>query len=169
MTFNNKGLMSSDSIEWHTPQYVVEWSQHRLFSSGHIFSLDVASTDLNKKAPSNYTIEDNGLIKPWFGHVWLNPPYGRTINDWILKSLKEITKENSNCNSITLLIPARSDTRWFFSLVNNKIKKHIIFIKGRLKFSGKSAAPFPSVIVHLLPSKGETTVSFESIPKPPRS
>lgn len=161
MTFNNKGLMSSDSIEWHTPDYIVKWCQDKFFISGHIFSLDVASTNENKKAPSNYTKQQNGLIRPWFGHVWLNPPYGREISQWIRRTIKSL----SDCNSITLLLPARTDTRWFFDLVQNNYEKHIYFLKGRIKFSGKGSAPFPSVIVHLKPNPGLTSVKFVSIPK----
>ena len=159
MSFNTNGLMSSDSIEWHTPQYIIEWCQNHLI--GCFFSLDVASTNQNKKASSNYTIQQNGLTRPWFGHVWLNPPYGRTIGQWITKAIKELPRTKS----ITLLIPARTDTRWFFELVDNQYKKHLFFIKGRLSFSQKGSAPFPSVIVHLLPREGSTDSHFIEIDK----
>ena len=47
---------------------------------------------------------------------------------------------------VVLLLPARTDTRWFHDFI---YKKHEIrFIRGRLKFNdGKQAAPFPSMVV----------------------
>ena len=45
-----------------------------------------------------------------------------------------------------MLIPARTDTRWFHNFIYNRAE--IRFIKGRLRFSGSSVnAPFPSMIV----------------------
>lgn len=161
MTFNNKGLMSSNSIEWATPQYIVDWAQNNFFTTGHIFSLDVASTKQNRKGASYYTQEDDGLKKPWFGHVWLNPPYGRTISHWTERAISQI---NNTC-SITLLLPARTDTKWWFNLIQNDYEKHIIFIKGRIKFNNLNPAPFPSVIVHILPRSGKTHTTYQTISK----
>lgn len=45
-----------------------------------------------------------------------------------------------------MLIPARTDTRWFHDYIYGKAE--IRFIKGRLRFNdGKQGAPFPSMIV----------------------
>lgn len=45
-----------------------------------------------------------------------------------------------------MLIPSRTDTKWWHEYVMKA--KEIRFIKGRLKFSGhKNSAPFPSCIV----------------------
>lgn len=46
-----------------------------------------------------------------------------------------------------MLIPARTDTRYFHDYIYHKAKE-IRFIKGRLKFgNAKSCAPFPSMVV----------------------
>lgn len=46
-----------------------------------------------------------------------------------------------------MLIPARTDTRYFHDFIYNKAKD-IRFVKGRLKFGGaKDNAPFPSMVV----------------------
>lgn len=47
---------------------------------------------------------------------------------------------------MVLLLPARTDTKWFHDYI---YKKHEIrFIKGRLKFNDcNSNAPFPSMLV----------------------
>ena len=47
-----------------------------------------------------------------------------------------------------MLIPARTDTRWWHSHIDKNPDAHVYFIKGRLKFGdGKNPAPFPSAIV----------------------
>ena len=44
-----------------------------------------------------------------------------------------------------MLLPARTDTKWFHEYIYGKAK--VRFIKGRLKFGGcKNAAPFPSMV-----------------------
>jgi site-specific DNA-methyltransferase (adenine-specific) len=46
-----------------------------------------------------------------------------------------------------MLIPARTDTKYFHEYIYNKAKE-IRFIKGRLKFGdSKNPAPFPSMVV----------------------
>lgn len=47
-------------------------------------------------AKHHYTIIDNGLIKEWFGRVYLNPPYGNAMTPW-LKKMSE------HRNGITLI------------------------------------------------------------------
>ena len=45
-----------------------------------------------------------------------------------------------------MLIPARTDTRYFHEFILNR--SEIRFIRGRLKFGdGKNSAPFPSMLV----------------------
>ena len=45
-----------------------------------------------------------------------------------------------------MLLPARTDTRWFHEFIYDK--SEIRFVKGRLKFGNASAsAPFPSMVV----------------------
>lgn len=45
-----------------------------------------------------------------------------------------------------MLIPARTDTKWFHDYVLHRAE--IRFIAGRLKFGGaKNSAPFPSMVV----------------------
>lgn len=45
-----------------------------------------------------------------------------------------------------MLLPARTDTRWFHEYIYGKAE--IRFIKRRLKFGGSTnSAPFPSMVV----------------------
>lgn len=46
-----------------------------------------------------------------------------------------------------MLIPARTDTKYFHEYIYHNTKE-IRFIKGRLKFgNAKNSAPFPSMVV----------------------
>jgi site-specific DNA-methyltransferase (adenine-specific) len=77
--------------------------------------------------------------------VFCNPPYGREISKWVEKAYNE----NKKGTFIVMLLPARTDTKWFHNYIYKKHK--IEFIKGRLKFNdGKQSAPFPSMLVIML-------------------
>lgn len=71
-----------------------------------------------------------------------NPPYSR-IGDFVKKAYNESHEPGT---LIVLLIPARTDTRYFQEYIYHRAE--IRFIKGRLKFgNSKNSAPFPSMIV----------------------
>lgn len=108
------------------------------------FNLDPCSTDENHKCDKYYTIKDDGLSKDWSGHnVWCNPPYGRNIVKWVEKCYREGCKDNT---LVVLLIPARTDTKYFHDYILHRAE--IRFIPGRLKFgNSNNSAPFPSMLV----------------------
>ena len=134
---NTAAMFSNKSNEWATPQAFFE----ELNNEFH-FTLDPCSTHENAKCVNHYTVEDDGLSKNWGGQtVFCNPPYGRELPKWVKKCYDE-----SKRAVVVMLIPARTDTRWFHDYIYNKAE--IRFIKGRLKFGdGKSPAPFPSMVV----------------------
>ena len=79
--------------------------------------------------------------------VFVNPPYGREIKKWVKKAYEEAQKPNT---LVVMLIPARTDTRYFHDYIYNKAE--IRFIRGRVKFIDENgnegqSAPFPSMIV----------------------
>lgn len=136
----NKGLFSSNTNEWATPQAFFD----ALDAEFH-FDLDPCATESNAKCKRFYTIEDNGLTKDWGGaRVFCNPPYGRGIGKWVKKCAEESRKPNTLC---VMLIPARTDTAYFHDYIYNKARE-IRFIRGRLRFNGSATdAPFPSMVV----------------------
>lgn len=71
---------SSTTNEHYTPDYIVKAARLTLDQ----IDLDPASTkSANRlvKAKKIYTMEQNGLIKPWKGNVFLNPPGGLVDKD----------------------------------------------------------------------------------------
>lgn len=75
--------------------------------------------------------------------LYCNPPYSKNKEfiEWCYKQM------NNGC-TIWLLIPSRTDTRYFQKIMNDGML--LYFIKGRLRFNdGNMGAPFPSVLIEL--------------------
>ena len=78
------------------------------------------------------------------GTVFLNPPYGRTLNQWVTKS--RLAVEEGHSDTVVALVPSRTDTGWWHDNVAGKA--YAFLLRGRLKFGdGKQSAPFPSALV----------------------
>ena len=139
-------LFSSKSDEYETPQDVFD----ALDSEFH-FNLDPCSTDKNHKCQTYFTKENNGLQESWGGYrVFCNPPYSK-ISEWVAKCYQESRKDGT---LVVMLIPARTDTRYFHDYILHR--SEIRFIKGRLKFGdSKNSAPFPSMVVIFRAAKVE--------------
>ena len=136
---NIQACLSSKTDNWATPQDFFD----NLNEEFH-FTLDPCANEKNHKCDLFYTKEQDGLTKDWGGHVvFCNPPYGKEIADWVRYSYEQSQKPNT---TVVMLIPARTDTRYFHDYIYGKAE--IRFIKGRLKFGdATTAAPFPSMVV----------------------
>ena len=141
MTFN-KVMFSSLSDEWRTPQSLFD-----KLDKEFKFKLDPCSNEHYCLTQRTITKEENGLEHNWLFQgkpqsVFVNPPYGKEIDKWMKKGYEESLKGNV----VVMIIPSRTDTKWWHNYVMKA--KEIRFIKGRLKFSGhKNSAPFPSCVV----------------------
>lgn len=109
------------------------------------FGLDVCAHERNRKCSRFFGVEADGLSRDWsgYGPCWMNPPYDRTIGQWVAKARAESEKGTV----IVCLLPVRTDTAWWHEHVLTAARE-IRFIRGRLRFDGTSgSAPFPSCIV----------------------
>ena len=134
----SKALLSSNSDEWATPIDVYV----SLDNEFH-FTLDACATEENHKCDCYFTKEQDALKQDWAGEtVFCNPPYSE-IARWVEKAYREGCKDNT---LVCLLIPARTDTRYFHNFIYQR--SEIRFISGRLRFNdSKSNAPFPFMVV----------------------
>lgn len=140
---NTDVMFSSKTDLWETPQELFDELNHEFH-----FTLDVCALPENAKCSRYYTPEQDALSQPWEGVCWCNPPYGKGVGEWVRKAL--FTSVGGA--TVVMLLPARTDTRWFHEYIYGKAE--IRFIKGRLKFGGsKNSAPFPSMIVVFRPVK----------------
>ena len=135
-----KVMFSSKTGEWATPQDFFDKLNWRFGP----FDLDPCATPFNTKCANFYSPAENGLTKSWEGHtVFVNPPYGRGIEEWIKKGYKEAQNPDTK---VVMLIPARTDTKYWHDYVMKA--EMVFFIKGRLKFGdSENSAPFPSAVV----------------------
>ena len=135
----NKDLhFSSKTNEWATPQDFFD-----ILNKEFKFNLDPCATKENAKCKKFYTEQDDGLKQTWDKfRVFCNPPYGREIGKWVKKGSEAMG------GVVVMLLPARTDTRYFHQYIYKKRGVEIRFLKGRLKFGGsKMSAPFPSMVV----------------------
>lgn len=100
--------------EWLTPIHIV--------ASCGVFDLDPCAPEVRPwpTAKHHFTKKDDGLAQPWFGRVWMNPPFGAQVGIWLAK-LK------AHGNGIAL-VAARTETRrWFDHIWNDATA--ILFLK----------------------------------------
>jgi hypothetical protein len=119
-------LHSGTSAEWWTPPHVFE-------ALGLEFDLDPCAPPGGVPwvpASQHYSIQDNGLIQPWEGRVWLNPPYGREAPKWVGKLA-------DHGDGIALVF-VRSCAKWGQAAMRRA--DAVCFIAGRLSFIDGTAA-----------------------------
>jgi len=111
-----------ENDEWYTPPEIIR-------SLGE-FDLDPASSPeafgLNQSAKKIYTVRDNGLIQPWQGRVWLNPPYSNPLLQQFLTKMAEHNKGIA-------LVFAKIEAKWFHDIVL-KHASAIKFLYERVRF-----------------------------------
>jgi phage N-6-adenine-methyltransferase len=129
------------TAEWETPRPFFD----ALHAEFH-FTLDVCAKPNNAKCPRYFTPVDDGLVQPWDGVCWMNPPYGRNLRDWMRKAY-----ESAHTGAtVVCLLPVRTDTQWWqrYCVPPAEVR----FVKGRLTFGGATnPAPFPNAVVIFRP------------------
>ena len=140
-----KVITSSKDNTWATPD---DWFNY--LDLEFKFTLDPCCTTDTAKCSKFYTPEDDGLSKSWAEErVFMNPPYGRGIIDWMKKAYEECRDHGA---LVVCLVPARVDAQWWHKYA---AKGEVRFPVGRIKFVGAdSSAPFPVAIVIFRPRTG---------------
>lgn len=140
----NKGMFTSAKDDWATPSDLFQALNERFG-----FDLDPCASPTNAKCRRYFTRSDDGLSHPWSGNVFMNPPYGRVLGDWVRKAHEEVT--SGRANVVVALIPARTDTAYWHDFVMKA--EEIILLRGRVHHdhAGHDGpahnAPFPSAAV----------------------
>ena len=135
----NEALLSSKRMDWNTPEEVLE-----LVRKVAPIGLDPCS-NVTSKVKASAAWLSGGLEVDWsgFGLVYVNPPYGRELNEWSRK----IVDESQRGVEIIALVPSRTDTKWFQNMFNHR--NLVCLWKGRITFEGApAAAPFPSAVFY---------------------
>jgi phage N-6-adenine-methyltransferase len=137
-------VATSESLasDWATPPAL-----YCALDQEFAFTLDVAASPTNAKHERYVTKDVDALAISWaHERVFCNPPYGRVLDRWMYKAFHEASENGA---LVVMLVPSRTDTRWFHLHVLPHAE--IRFIRGRLNYtrgahSGRSRAPFASMI-----------------------
>lgn len=118
----------SDTVVWLTPPYIIE-------ALGP-FDLDPCAPADGERpfetAASYWSEEQDGLVQPWHGRVWCNPPYGPGMDKWLAKLAEH--------GDGMALVFARTETRAFFEGIWDHADA-LLFFRGRLKFFRPDGSP----------------------------
>jgi phage N-6-adenine-methyltransferase len=137
---NVRGTLGTGENEWYTPSKYIELARTVL---GEI-DLDPASNAKAQevvRAKDFFTAEQDGLLRPWHGRVWLNPPYAQPlIGQFIDKLLEE--RGAGNITAAIALVHNYTSSSWFQRAA--QIVDGICFAAQRIAFEspdGEKAAP----------------------------
>lgn len=135
------GASENSPNEWYTPTRYIN-AAREVMGTIH---LDPASCKLANtivQAETFYTKEENGLLQPWKGNIWLNPPFGKDysishdgrgrIGRWVEKLVREY--QQGNVTQAILLAPTTIEASWFQWMW----EYHICFVNHEVRFYSPS-------------------------------
>lgn len=97
------------------------------------FNCDVCCSEKNIPAIIHFIEgERNGLNEDWEYYNWCNPPFNEA-KKWIEKAYKEQQKGNTTC----MLIPVRSETKYWHDYILNNPNIHIDWLRKGYRFLDK--------------------------------
>jgi phage N-6-adenine-methyltransferase len=134
-------LWRSEAHDWQTPPDLFA-----VLDAEFAFTLDVCATADTALCPRYFTPEEDGLVQPWAGRCFMNPPYAE-VDTWMAKAAAEVAEGRADL--VACLVPARTDVAWWWDYA---IGGEVRFLRGRLHFSresGTGPAPFASAVVIL--------------------
>lgn len=115
-------VLKNENSEWYTPKYIFD-------ALGIHFDLDVAAPIGGPRhVPTKkwLTQTQNGLVSPWHGLVWMNPPFGhmRHKKSWLQRFF-------AHDNGIALM-PDRTSAPWFQEFA--PLADVICWVSPKIKF-----------------------------------
>jgi hypothetical protein len=107
------------TVEWYTPPSLFD-------ALGLTFDLDPAAPrELPAWIPARHSYHTaRGELRPWFGRVWLNPPYGRDLPKFVDRMCDH--------RHGLMLVPARTETAWWQQAAHSA--DMVVFLRDRLHF-----------------------------------
>ena len=125
--------------DWATPQPFFD-----VLYAEFAFTLDPCCTVDTAKCVRYFTFDDDGLSQVWAPQtVFVNPPYGRTLPQWIQKAYDE-SRLGATC---VCLVPAYVDTAWWHDIA---ALGEIRLVRNRLYFERngeRRRSPFASAVI----------------------
>ncbi len=147
---------SLEQDERYTTRETMAWCASK--AGVAMWDLDVAACEESHKADVFYSVVTDGLVHPWFGRTWCNPPYS-DIAPWVAKAWREM-ESAPGPSVIAMLIPAsRTEQSWWQTSVEAKRDRGSSFtthfLPGRTRFGhpgnpegvGVGSPPFGCVLL----------------------
>jgi|TARA_R100000664_G_C2686118_1_gene92085 phage N-6-adenine-methyltransferase len=162
----NQGQLFSDtdktgSEDWATPKDLF-----KAVNAEFRFDLDAAASAHNACVTNYIAKEEDALSVDWSQRgsaVWLNPPYGRSVKDWMRKAYEESLKGIT----VVVLVFARTDTAWWHEYGTKAAEAR--FIKGRLHFTRADghtgASTAPSVLLVFDEKRRQPMITHIELPR----
>ncbi len=145
--------------ERYTTRETIAWCKQT--AGVAMFDVDVAACEESHHADIFYTVESNGLVQPWFGRCWCNPPYS-DIAPWVDRAWKAIERADpeNHADVVAMLIPGnRTEQKWWQTGIEARRDRpdgilRSFFLPGRTAFArpgsggvGQNGAPFGCVLL----------------------
>lgn len=88
---------TSGDVEYYTPSAIVD-AARRVMGCIDLDPASSAKANERVGARGIFTVNDDGLSRPWTGRVWMNHPFGKVQNPvWIQKLCREVETGGGNC------------------------------------------------------------------------
>lgn len=121
----------SDTDEWFTPLSIID-----ALGGADSFDLDPASAEHRPwpTARLHYTEADNGLLRPWHGRVFLNPPYSNALLTRFMQRMA------GHDDGVALLFLRTQNATWHEHILPNV--SALYYLRGYVRFcrrDGKAA------------------------------
>jgi DNA N-6-adenine-methyltransferase (Dam) len=124
MALHEQAVGATD--EWYTPPHVFQALDSR-------FDMDVASPG-RAHTPwipaKHFILPSQGLIEPWRGFVWMNPPFG--ARNGLMPWLKKFFDHGHGI----ALVPDRTSAPWWQEFV--PLSDLVLFVSPKIKFIGET-------------------------------
>jgi hypothetical protein len=133
---------ATTTTEWYMPRDFFP-----TYFPGIRFDLDVAAPPGGLQwipADHHYCLADDGLVMPWFGFVWCNPPFG--VRNGMLRWFERFVAHNNGL----FFTAGNSYTRWYLDMAQRtdarlSITGYVNMVDGR-DMERKTGASFGSCI-----------------------
>jgi site-specific DNA-methyltransferase (adenine-specific) len=125
----NAGRWHGRGSDWATPKELFD-----LLDKEFMFTLDVCASDWNAKHTNFFDEKSDGLTQSWGKNIcWMNPPYGKALNDWMRKAYES----SISGATVVCLVPAATDTSWWHDYA---MRGEIRYLRGRPRFATPDGA-----------------------------
>jgi ParB family chromosome partitioning protein len=153
---------NSGDNEWYTPKEYIE-RIHKVMGD---IDLDPASCKVANqivRATQFFSLEDDGLSRPWHGRVFMNPPYSQPhIQNFTEKLIDHVAA--ADVSQAVVLVNNATETKWGQFLL--RYASAVCFPAGRVKFwhPDKVSAPLQGQMITYMGTNIDTfTESFNNI------